>query len=82
MEIIGVIAGILTLSTYVPQAVKTMRTKQTKDLSLGTYVLLIVSAFLWVVYGAGHDLPSIWVTNTVVGSLGILIAAIKIRNLS
>ncbi len=80
MEIIGVIAGLLTLSTYVPQAIKTMRSKQTNDLSLLTYVLLVASAMLWVVYGVGHQLPSIWITNTIVGVLGALILAVKLCN--
>jgi MtN3 and saliva related transmembrane protein len=80
MEIIGIAAGLLTLGTYVPQAIKTIRSKQTKDLSRGTYILLVTSAFLWVVYGLGQSAPSIWVTNGVVGILGVLILVLKIKN--
>lgn len=80
MEIIGVFAGLLTLAIYIPQAVKTIRTKQTRDLSLTTYILLVVSAFLWVAYGLDKTAPSIWVTNSIVGLLGLTILAIKIRN--
>ena len=79
MEIIGITAGILTLSTYIPQTIKTVRTKQTRDLSLGTYLMLVISAFFWVAYGLGRDLPSVWVTNSVVGTLGMLILFIKVR---
>jgi len=82
MEIIGILAGILTLSTYIPQTVKTLRTKQTRDLSFGTYLMLVVSASLWVAYGIGNNLPSIWVTNVIVGTLGLLILIMKARNSS
>jgi MtN3 and saliva related transmembrane protein len=80
MEIIGILAGILTLSTYIPQTVKTLRTKQTRDLSFGTYMLLVVSAFMWFIYGVGSHLPSVWVTNIIVGTLGLLILVTKTRN--
>jgi MtN3 and saliva related transmembrane protein len=80
MEFTGIIAGIFTLITYIPQALKTIRTKQTRDLSLTTYVLLIVSAFLWVAYGIDKNASSIWITNTIVGSLGIIILVIKLRS--
>lgn len=80
METIGIIAGALTLTTYVPQAIKTIRTKKTRDLSLATYILLAASAFLWVAYGLGKDAPSIWVTNAVVGVLGLIILMMKIRS--
>ncbi len=80
MEVVGVIAGVLTLSTYVPQAYKTVITRKTRDLSLLTLMLLNVSALLWVVYGLVGGLPAIWVTNAVVFGLGLIILVIKAQN--
>lgn len=80
MELIGVTAGLLTLITYIPQSVKTLKTRKTDDLSLTTYILLVMSAFLWVVYGLGSRLPAIWVTNSIVGGLGILILVLKLKS--
>lgn len=79
MEIVGFIAGMLTLFTYVPQSVKTIRTRKTRDLSLPTLILLSVSALLWVIYGVYKSLPAVWVTNTVVAALGLIILSIKLK---
>ena len=80
MKLIGIIAGFLTLSTYAPQALKTIRTQKTRDLSLLTLLLLSSSALLWVVYGIVGKLAEVWVTNTIVLILALIILTIKIRN--
>ncbi|MBI4033485.1 hypothetical protein HY379_00620, partial [Candidatus Saccharibacteria bacterium] len=72
MEFIGLTAGLLTLSTYIPQALKTLRTRRTVDLSLGTLIMLSSSALLWAVYGIGKHLPAVWLTNIVILGLGLI----------
>ena len=80
MEIIGIIAGILTLVGYLPQTLKTIVTRKTKDLSLPTFIIIGSSASLWVVYGLDNDMPSIWFTNSIVALCSIIITVIKIKN--
>jgi MtN3 and saliva related transmembrane protein len=80
MEIIGIIAGLLTLLTYVPQAFKTIKTQQTRDLSLVTLLFLSAGAFFWVLYGLLGKLPAVWITNIVVLALGLIILVIKLKN--
>ncbi len=80
MEIIGTLAGFLTVITYAPQALKTIRTRKTRDLSLITYVILTAGALSWTVYGLGKGLSSIWVANGIVSALALVILVIKIRN--
>lgn len=80
METIGVIAGILTLVGYLPQTIKTIATRKTKDLSLPTFLIIGLSASLWVVYGLIKGLPSIWLTNSIVALCSAIIAVIKIKN--
>ena len=80
MTVIGFLAGILTLFTYVPQAIKTIQTRKTRDLSLTTLLLLSVSAILWVAYGLGKHLPAVWVTNSIVALLGLIILSIKLKD--
>ncbi len=82
VEIIGYLAGILTLITYVPQAVKTLRTRRTEDLSLLTYVILAVSALLWTVYGLATRQPAIGITNVIVFATSGLILVVKLRGSS
>ena len=80
MEVIGVAAGLLTLSTYVPQAYKTLKTKRTDDLSLATLVLLCGSALLRVISGILGNLRAVWATNAVVLILGLFILVTKATN--
>lgn len=78
MELIGVLAGALTLVGYLPQTIKTIRTRQTKDLSFATFLIIAISGLLWTVYGLSKQLPSIWVTNAVVTVCSITILSIKL----
>jgi len=48
---IGFIAAFCTTVSFVPQAIKTIKTKQTKDLSLGMYSLFTFGILLWSIYG-------------------------------
>jgi MtN3 and saliva related transmembrane protein len=78
METIGYIAGFLTLVGYLPQTIKTMRTRHTKSISLATFVIIGTSAFLWTVFGLSKDIPAIWVTNAVVCICSSIIIYIKL----
>lgn len=63
--ILGLVAATCTTIAFVPQAYQTIKTKNTKDLSLSTYVLLVVGIIMWLTYGIlVMDLPII-VANAV-----------------
>jgi MtN3 and saliva related transmembrane protein len=79
MEIVGFVAGVLTLLVFVPQAVKTIRTKQTKDLSVWTFILTSIGASLWLVYGLSLASPQIWLSNLVVAGLSSTILFYKLK---
>ena len=51
MEIIGYLAGIFTAGTMAPQIIKTIRTKNVRDLSVYMIMMYIFNAVLWVIYG-------------------------------
>ena len=48
---VGYLAGALTVVSLIPQVLRAWRTKQTKDLSIRTFLLLITAGVLWVTYG-------------------------------
>ena len=48
---IGLMAAVLTTTSYLPQAIKTIKSRHTKDLSLLMYAILTTGIFLWFVYG-------------------------------
>ena len=49
--ILGMTAGFLTTMSFIPQVLKILRTKHTKDISLGMYTILLVGVALWLEYG-------------------------------
>lgn len=60
IEIIGLMAATLTTTAFFPQAIKTVRTKSTGDLSLPMYSLMFAGTVCWLVYGLfKHDTPII-----------------------
>lgn len=48
---IGTIAAILTTGSFLPQAIKVIKTKDTKGISLIMYIMNVTGIFLWFVYG-------------------------------
>jgi MtN3 and saliva related transmembrane protein len=79
VNIIGYIAGMLTLLGYLPQTIKTIRTRHTRDLSMPTFLIIGSSAILWTIYGLGNGKPAIWVINGVVTFCSAIILTIKLR---
>jgi MtN3 and saliva related transmembrane protein len=76
---LGYGAGIITVVSFVPQVVRAWRTKQTRDLSLGSFALLITAGSLWVIYGAtSRDWPVV-ATNTGMVVLNVALATAKVR---
>lgn len=58
ITLIGFLAAILTTISFLPQTIKTIKTRCVKDLSLGMYGLLTTGVFLWFLYGVLiKDLP-------------------------
>ena len=49
--IIGLGAAILTMFGFLPQIIKTLKTKSVKDVSLVTLFQLSIGGSLWIVYG-------------------------------
>lgn len=57
---IGLLAGTLTTISFLPQAIKTWRSKSAKDLSLSMFLTFCLGVFLWFIYGIFiSDLPVI-----------------------
>jgi MtN3 and saliva related transmembrane protein len=59
-DVVGFIAGVLTTSALIPQFLKSLRTRSTKDVSLWMLVIFCAGLFLWLIYGIMiHVLPII-----------------------
>jgi MtN3 and saliva related transmembrane protein len=81
VTIIGLAAAAITGISLFPQLVKIWKTKSTKDISLGMFLLFCGGVFLWFVYGIlMQDLPII-VANFLgfIQTLIILIFKVKYK---
>ena len=50
IDIIGYIAGFLTTICLIPQLIKIIITKSTNDISLSTFIVLLLGQILWITY--------------------------------
>lgn len=76
--IIGLAAGFCTTIAFLPQAIKTWKSKSAKDLSLGMYSIFCTGVILWLTYGILiSDLPII-LTNAATLTLAISILYFKL----
>ena len=77
--LLGLLAGTLTTLSFLPQVIKTWKSKSTKDISLGMFISFCAGVFLWLVYGILiHDLPVI-ITNFVTLILASSILWMKLK---
>lgn len=49
--IIGLTGAALTTFAFLPQSIKAIKSRHTKDLSLATLVMMDAGVFCWLVYG-------------------------------
>lgn len=78
ITILGLAAGFCTTLAFLPQAVKTWKSKSAKDLSLGMYFIFCTGVVLWLTYGILiGDLPII-ITNVVTLFLALSILYFKL----
>lgn len=50
-DIIGYLGGIFIMVSFVPQVIKSYRTKSVKDLSVWMIIATLVGTIFWEIYG-------------------------------
>ncbi len=77
--VLGLIAGTLTTIAFLPQVIKTWKTKSAEDVSLGMFLTLCLGIVLWIIYGISiQDIPLI-VANGVTFVLAFTILCLKVK---
>jgi MtN3 and saliva related transmembrane protein len=76
---LGLLAATLTTVAFVPQVVKTWRTRSTHDISLGMFAILVAGIVAWLVYGAIIGDAPLILANAVTLLLAGTILYFKIR---
>jgi len=77
--IIGFSAAVCTTLAFVPQVIKAIKTKQTKDISLLMYSIMITGLILWLSYGLILNDAPIIAANTVSLALNMIVFGLKLK---
>lgn len=78
-NLLGLMAGALTTVAFLPQVVKTWRSRSAGDISLVMFALFSLGVFLWIVYGFRVGAVPVIVANVVTLLLSMTILVFKIR---
>ena len=77
-DIFGYFAAILTTAAFLPQLIKTLKTKKADDVSLATLIMFIIGVLSWIIYGYKISSLPILVANLITFILNLLILISKI----
>ena len=77
---LGYIAATLTTAAFVPQAIKTLRSRDTRALSLGMYLIFTVGIAFWLGYGLVLGSWPIILSNSLTLVLAGIILVLKLRH--
>lgn len=78
-DIIGYLGGIFIAISFIPQAIKSYRTKRVGDLSLGMIAAQITGTVLWLIYGFLTKTAPIIVMNSFFIFVILYLLYLKIR---
>lgn len=81
IDYLGYLAATLSTASFLPQVILTIRTKDTKALSLSMYILLTSGVFCWLLYGVYIENTVIVFANIITFVLVISILFFKIYNM-
>ncbi len=80
IEAIGMAAAIIGTLGWMPQAIKTIKTRDTSGLSLGTNLMLLTTVILWFIYGVAIGSWPLMLGNIITVVLVGTIVVLKIRH--
>lgn len=78
-QVIGFIAATCTTISFLPQVVKSWKTRETKDLSLPMCALLTAGIAMWLVYGILRSDPPVIIANIISGLFTGSLLFLKIK---
>ena len=79
VDTFGYIAAILTTAAFLPQLIKTIKTKKADDVSLTTLIMFITGVASWIIYGYKISSTPILIANLITLILNLLILISKIN---
>lgn len=79
VTLLGLTAGVLTTTAFIPQFYKAWRSRSTHDISLWMYVNITTGIALWLVYGLLINSLPVILANVVTLVIALAILVLKIR---
>ena len=76
---LGLLAATLTTSAFLPQMLKTWKTKSARDVSYTMLITFILGVFLWLIYGFYRGDVAIILANGITLILNLMILWLKIK---
>ena len=78
IEFFGYFAAILTTLAFIPQLIKTLKTKKADDVSLTTLIMFLTGVAAWIIYGIQISSKPILIANAITFLLNFLILVFKL----
>ncbi|MBC7906294.1 MAG: SemiSWEET transporter [Rhodospirillaceae bacterium] len=79
-DLVGSTAACFTTLAFVPQVVKTLKTRHTRDISLAMWVMFCLGVALWLAYGLLMGAWPIILANAATLVLAGTVLAVKVVN--
>ncbi len=79
IEIFGYCAAVLTTLAFLPQLIKTWRTKSAEDVSYFMLSLFLAGVLCWILYGLNIRSFPIVIANSITFILNVFILFLKIK---
>jgi MtN3 and saliva related transmembrane protein len=79
ITIIGLCAASLTTISFLPQAIKVWKLKETRDLSLIMFISFSIGVLLWLVYGIIKKDLALILANSITLILSSVILFFKLK---
>lgn len=82
-DICGIVASVFMILGYLPQAIETIRTRNTDGIALPTFLMMAIGAFAFMLQGLLHKPDILWslfLTNLVTSTCSCIVFGIKIYN--
>lgn len=82
IKLVGFLAGALTTVSFLPQVVKSLRTRHMGDFNLLFIVLMLAGLVLWTVYGFMLGQLPLIVANGVTIALNLILLWLKLDDVA
>jgi MtN3 and saliva related transmembrane protein len=78
--LIGYVAAAVGTVLMLPQVIRSWRTRQVNDVSLGMVWLYVANCALWLAYGVMADLRPVWLANAFALVISLVQLGLKLHH--